>query len=135
MARVMGKDFAAFAGVSLEHSNEAVRDEALRALRFVGKDAEVSLLQNVAQKSPYPTMKIKALRRLARVEGVDIRTELQSILVDSDAPEDMRVDSVQLLGDIRAEAAKDALQLGLIDPSERIRMAAAVALLKVHMQG
>jgi HEAT repeat protein len=132
MARTMGRDFGAYLGIALEHSDEAVRAEALEAVKRLGPEIEMPLLQGLVAKSPYPAMKLAALQRLAELPGSGVSRDLQGILMDSEQPLDVKLDAVALLGKVKAKDAEDAIRVAMLDPVEALRVTAAISLLEVY---
>ena len=132
MARRMGKDMAAFIGLALDHSSKTVREEAMRAIRYLGAEAEAQILEGTTKKTRFPTMKIKAFARLSTLRGGEISPQLRAIINDQDARPHLKIEAVHLLGNIRAMDAKTDLVGTLLAPNEQLRIAAAVALLKLH---
>ncbi|NUN13600.1 MAG: HEAT repeat domain-containing protein [Myxococcales bacterium] len=132
MARIMGKDFAPYIGLALEHNNDAVRYEALRALPFLGTEAEIQLLEGMALRSRFADMKTAGLKRLTKLQGKGAAATLQATIADPDAPKPLKIGALRLLGDTKAIEALDALKLALLDGDEELKVTAAVAILKIH---
>ena len=132
MTRVMGKDFLPYLQLALDAESAAVRTEALDALALLGPESQATLLDEVYAKSRFPDLKLLALAKLVRIRGEAMASQLTELVQDPNGTVEARILALRLLGDARAKSAEETLKAALNDASEQARVAAAIALLKLH---
>lgn len=135
LARQLGKDFAPYLELALDAEAQSLRVEALDAAALLGAEAQATLLEQVAEKTRFPEMKLAALERLVPLRGAAVVPRLSALAATQDTDVNLRIRALQLIGLIGATGAKageEALKAALEDPSEQARVAAAVSLIRLN---
>lgn len=133
MTRQIGKDFAPYLELALDAESSTLRAEALDALDLLGPEAAGALLDTVTEKTRFPELKLAALAKLAPMRGEAVIAKLAAIAKTQESPTDLRIRAIQLIGETGSKAGKETLDAALNDPSEQARVAAALALIQIHM--
>lgn len=114
---------------ALASPRDDLRSAGLSALELLSKALRAEILTELAARSDRQAMRLVAIERLVGEQGKGAIPTLEALVKDGD--EKVRVAAIALLGKLGHQAAVDALVGSLADPAERIRVAAAGALLRL----
>ncbi|MFO0747426.1 MAG: HEAT repeat domain-containing protein [Myxococcota bacterium] len=114
---------------ALASPRDELRAAGFGALDVVSKDLRRTILVELALKSDRPALRLSALDKLVAEEGKAAIPTLETLVKDQD--EKMRVQAIAYMGRLGHKPAIEALQGSLGDSAERIRVAAAGALLRL----
>jgi len=114
---------------ALESSREEVRAIAFRALDELSAKARLEVLERLVASSRWPQLRRVALDRLVELQGRSARETLERLVRDRD--ELLRVSALAALGQLGVRESLPLLTDAADDPNERVRVAAAAALVRL----
>jgi len=115
--------------LALTSDRDELRAVAFDALEYLSKSQRVKQYSELALKSPRSDMRVVALRALVALQGSKARDVLAGLVSDRDMP--VRVAAVEQLGLLRDKRAAPQLYQLLNATEERVRVAAAAAVLRL----
>ncbi len=133
MAEELGRDFLAYLRVAMASYNARVQREAILAFRFMGEEVEMELLTSQLFLSRDTTLRVEILRRIAQVKKQGALSILDAFL--KDANRDLRLTAIAEIATLteKGSEVEGKLRLMLMDPDDVYRVAAAKALLDIHL--
>lgn len=133
MASELGRDFMAYLRVAMESYNPRVQREAVLAFRHMGADVELDVLKKQLFLSKDVTLRVAILRRIAEVEKKGALPMLEAFLKDS--VRELRLAAIEESGHYAEKGSpiEAKLRAMLMDPDDVFRVAAARALLEIHL--
>lgn len=115
--------------LALASDRDELRSVAFDALQYLSKKQRTDLYSELALKSPRADLRVSALQALVDLQGSKARDVLTGLVTDRDMP--VRVAAVEQLGLLRDKRAAPQLIQLLNASEERVRVAAAAAVLRL----
>ena len=112
---------------ALSSPREATREAGIAALKQLGSKTQSELFRRMALGNKRAQMRLAGLRSLMALEGKKGGDVYKALVKDADMS--VRVEALKALGILSAKAAQELLFKATDDPDEKIRVAAAAALL------
>lgn len=114
---------------TLTSTRDDLRSTAWRATRLLSKAAQSEIATGIAAKNERQALRIAAIERLVELDGKNAAATLEAFVKDGD--EKVRVFAIAQMARIGHKAGIQAVSGDLDDPSERVRVAVATALIRL----
>ncbi len=134
MAKQLKREFIEYLKMALTSINPEVRKEAVLAFRYMGSDVELKVLQTQLFSATDTDLRVTILHRISEIQGKDSLPMLQAFLKDKNR--ELRLAAIQETAKYaeKNSEASAALRGLLVDPDDVFRVAAAAALLDIHLR-
>lgn len=114
---------------TLGSPRDDLRSTAWRATRLLSKSAQSEIATAIAAKNERQALRLASIERLVELDGKNAATTLEAFVKDGD--EKVRVYAIAQMARVGHKAGVMAVVGDLDDPSERVRVAVAGALLRI----
>jgi HEAT repeat protein len=129
LATLLKAEILPFLDMAATHTRPEIRATAFALLAKYPKKQN-GILGTALMRTRRNHIKLEILGRLAEINGAK---ELTRLLTFADSREvELRAGTMNLLGEIRNKDGDDILRKSLFDSSEQVRVAGAIALLRLH---
>ncbi len=131
-ARQRKARYGAYAEFALKHRNRDIRHAGIVAAEYLPQKARDAVLQTIVQSSRHPMTRLAIMDRFAQRRSSWVAGELVPLLQNVGTPEAEKIEAARILGQTGQKSAIPALTAALDEPSQAIRLEAAISLLRMH---
>jgi HEAT repeat protein len=131
-ARQRGERFGPYAEFALKHRNPDIRIAGIDAAEYLPAKARDALLESIVGSSRHPMTRLAIMDRFATRRSAWVASKLSVQLQDVATPESEKIEAARILGHTGESSAVPALISALDEPSQAIRLEAAISILRMH---